>query len=223
MDWSREELSAAVAAYIEMRDCDLNGEKYTKKAVYERLSKQFGRPPKAFEYRMQNISHVYAVLGRRWVKGLKPASHVGVNVLQMLEELIHHHEDNFASPQIVFEAQVSKLRRVVALEVPRGQDSPAKRSRETTVFSRDPSVVAWVLKNSNGFCEICRKPAPFIKTDGDFYLEVHHLRGLADGGSDTVTNAVAICPNCHRHLHYGNDRDEVKANLYRTVNRLKWE
>ncbi|HHZ90859.1 TPA: HNH endonuclease [Candidatus Poribacteria bacterium] len=29
------------------------------------------------------------------------------------------------------------------------------------------------------------------------YLEIHHLRQLAAGGSDTIQNAVVVCPNCH--------------------------
>lgn len=73
MEWSKEELSASVVAYIEMRKLESRGEKFIKKRVYEKLSEQFGRSPKAFEYRMQNISYVYSVLGRKWVSGLKPA------------------------------------------------------------------------------------------------------------------------------------------------------
>ena len=66
---------------------------------------------------------------------------------------------------------------------------------------------------TGGNCESCKKPAPFVKPGGDFYLEVHHLRRLVDGGSDTVTNAVAVCPNCHRELHYGNERDCIEKSL----------
>lgn len=35
------------------------------------------------------------------------------------------------------------------------------------------------------------------------YLEVHHIIFLAQGGDDTVDNAEALCPNCHRRKHYG--------------------
>lgn len=220
MKWSREELSASVIAYIEMRNLDLQGEKFIKKKIYEKLSNQFGRSPKAFEYRMQNISYVYSVLGRKWVSGLKPAKNVGANVLPVIEELISQHEGSVSVPQIEFEEQVSKLRREKNLPTPQGNTTPNKQVKEATSFSRDPKVVAWILKNSNGICESCNEPAPFTKPDGDFYLEVHHLRRLADGGSDTITNAVAVCPNCHRRLHYANDRDEVLSTFYRGVSRL---
>ncbi len=72
-----------------------------------------------------------------------------------------------------------------------------------TVFDRDPDVVAEVLLRANGVCETCKRPAPFIRrSDQTPYLEVHHVIRLADGGDDTVANATAICPNCHRAAHY---------------------
>lgn len=74
----------------------------------------------------------------------------------------------------------------------------------TTVFDRNPDVVAEVLKRANGICEECKMSAPFLKkSDNSPYLEVHHVKTLASGGTDTVKNAMAICPNCHRKSHYG--------------------
>ena len=223
MEWSREELSASVVAYIEMQKLEARGEKYIKKKVYEELSEQFGRSPKAFEYRMQNISYVYSVLGRQWIKGLKPMKNVGVNVLPIIEELISQHEGSISIQQIEFEEQVSKFRNEARLSTPSGNLTPNRQVKESTSFIRDPKVAAWVLKNSNGVCESCNESAPFTKPDGDFYLEVHHLRRLADGGSDTITNAVAVCPNCHRRLHYANDRNEVLSDLYQKISRLEKE
>ena len=74
----------------------------------------------------------------------------------------------------------------------------------TTVFLRNPDVVAEVLVRAAGICELCGAKAPFQRrSDGMPYLEVHHCVRLADGGDDTVQNAIAICPNCHRRKHYG--------------------
>lgn len=74
----------------------------------------------------------------------------------------------------------------------------------TTTYQRNPHVVAEVLERANGVCERCGATAPFIRaSDGTPYLEVHHKQRLADGGEDTVENAVAVCPNCHRELHFG--------------------
>lgn len=72
------------------------------------------------------------------------------------------------------------------------------------VYSRNPDVVAAVLIRAKGICEKCMKPAPFIKIkDNSPYLEVHHKIMLANGGEDTIDNAIALCPNCHRESHYG--------------------
>ena len=72
-------------------------------------------------------------------------------------------------------------------------------------FKRNSDVIAAVLKRANGICESCKSKAPFIrKKDNTPYLEVHHKKTLADGGYDTIENAMAICPNCHRKAHFGN-------------------
>lgn len=74
----------------------------------------------------------------------------------------------------------------------------------TRIFRRNSDVIAEVLVRANGVCERCKKPAPFIKArSGTPFLEVHHNIRLADGGEDTVENAIAVCPNCHRELHFG--------------------
>ena len=71
-------------------------------------------------------------------------------------------------------------------------------------FQRNPDVIVEVLARANGYCERCRQEAPFRRArDGTPYLEVHHAIQLALGGSDTVENALALCPNCHRELHHG--------------------
>jgi 5-methylcytosine-specific restriction endonuclease McrA len=85
---------------------------------------------------------------------------------------------------------------------------PERISIITTVFRRNPRVVAEVLSRAGGKCEGCSKPAPFKRRAGGAlgglpYLEVHHIKQLADGGEDTDQNAKALCPNCHRQRHFG--------------------
>ena len=74
----------------------------------------------------------------------------------------------------------------------------------TRGFRRNPDVIAFVMKRAKGKCEHCRKNAPFNRaSDGTPYLEVHHKIMLSQGGEDTVENALALCPNCHREVHFG--------------------
>lgn len=86
---------------------------------------------------------------------------------------------------------------------PKGTRHPRTETTTTTVMGRNAAVQAWTLQQANGRCELCRDPAPFVRADGRPYLEVHHVRRLADGGEDVPENTVALCPNCHREAHYG--------------------
>jgi hypothetical protein len=81
---------------------------------------------------------------------------------------------------------------------------PEKIEVVQTQFKRNPDVIVEVLKRADGVCERCKINAPFIrKKDSTPYLEVHHKVRLIDDGEDTIENAIAVCPNCHRELHYG--------------------
>jgi 5-methylcytosine-specific restriction protein A len=81
---------------------------------------------------------------------------------------------------------------------------PEQVQATCTVYRRNQDVVAEVLLRAKGMCEVCGKPAPFKRrTDDSPYLEVHHKVQLAHGGDDTVENALAVCPNCHRQAHCG--------------------
>ncbi|MCG9557820.1 HNH endonuclease [Vibrio kanaloae] len=84
------------------------------------------------------------------------------------------------------------------------KSKPKKRYVTTVVYDRNPDVVAEVLSRAGKYCEECGNIAPFRrKKDDTHYLEVHHKVPLAKGGDDTVDNAIALCPNCHREAHYG--------------------
>ncbi|MDR8028487.1 HNH endonuclease [Burkholderia cenocepacia] len=86
----------------------------------------------------------------------------------------------------------------------RANKKPAKIKAVTEIYVRSADVVAEVLLRANGACERCKVLAPFLrKKDRTPYLEVHHKQRLADDGEDTVENAIALCPNCHRELHFG--------------------
>ncbi len=104
---------------------------------------------------------------------------------------------------------------------PKGKKKPKKINSSSTSYSRDPAVEAFVLNASLGKCESCNMNAPFIRSSNNsYYLEIHHIKRLADGGSDTVSNAVAVCPNCHREFHYGVNMHKLNNQIYRKVKRL---
>ena len=96
---------------------------------------------------------------------------------------------------------------------PAGTQQPQQRKQTVIQYARDPDIRAWVLKRAGGRCELCSNKAPFVKEDDSPFLEVHHITQLSHGGPDTQENTVALCPNCHRHLHYGKDRKKKKQQL----------
>ena len=96
---------------------------------------------------------------------------------------------------------------------PPGNPSPVRILGAGKDFNRCPRVVAWILLQSKGRCERCTAEAPFRRLDETPYLEVHHVRALATGGPDTVANAVALCPNCHRAAHLSRKRGEIQSEL----------
>lgn len=106
-----------------------------------------------------------------------------------------------------FSTQVEKSLNDPTARIARLKNAPKTPSltfREIVTYKRNPDVVAEVLARAKGVCQACKKSAPFRKkSNGKPYLEVHHAKQLADGGEDTVENAIAVCPNCHRKAHYG--------------------
>lgn len=220
-DWSDEELIAAVTSYLEMLGHVRAGTPFVKRQIYQDLADRFGRSPKAFEYRMQNISYVMSLMGRRWVPGLVPAQNVGANVADKIERILAEMEGRASDPAAVLKIEVAEARKRLrkAPLKPAGNKSPAQSISTVTRYARDGSVIAWVLEQASGICECCQEPAPFESANGPF-LEVHHVRHLADNGSDTIFNAVALCPNCHRRLHYSIDAEQMVDRLFLNVQRL---
>jgi hypothetical protein len=99
-------------------------------------------------------------------------------------------------------------------------EAPSQRVSTTTEYNRSPIVAEYILRNSSGICECCQSRAPFLRENDEPYLEIHHVKMLSDGGSDTITNTIAVCPNCHRELHHGMNRKQLQSALYDRVSRL---
>lgn len=226
--WTDGELSGAVRAYVTMLHAELGGLPYSKAAVNLQLREGLlaGRTKSSVEFRMQNISAALSELKMPIIQGYRPAQNIGNAVKAKMIALLRANGSdtllNFVptSDPMSLALKVSALRKQKLAVTPGGNLSPASTTITTTRFERDPAVKAWVLSSSNGMCEGCGDPAPFLGQDGLPFLEVHHVMPLAHQGSDTITNAVALCPNCHRRCHYSSDRDEFKLGLYNQVARL---
>lgn len=80
-------------------------------------------------------------------------------------------------------------------------DKVGSRKVSSNVFIRDAFVAEYVKRRADGICQLCGQKAPFSNKEGKPYLECHHIEWISDGGSDTIENTVALCPNCHRKMH----------------------
>ena len=116
---------------------------------------------------------------------------------QSLQNLIIHEQSEVKKSIEDTEAQ-RKAR------LKKAKTKPKRTRVYSFIYTRNPDVIAEALERANGVCEKCKKDAPFKRsTNGSPYLEVHHLTALSNGGLDTVENVQALCPNCHRELHFG--------------------
>lgn len=227
--WTNDELRATVAAYLQMLRRERDGRRFRNAEYNERLraTALSTRSRASVEYRLKNISAVLDELGYPWIEGYKPQRNVGEGVKARLRRLLLEAAPVMftlyePSPDIQEVARrTSALLRGPTLRRPAGEAIPKSVERTTKQFVRDPKVQAFVRREAKGKCESCREPAPFVDEHGDPFLEVHHVVPLADGGPDTVDNAAALCPNCHRRLHHGRDRLKAQARLYSQVGRLQ--
>lgn len=141
----------------------------------------------------------------------------GISVQKnVINDLVPTFDSELLDQQVdVIESHINKI--------PKGQNKPKKHSKKANLIERDPLVKAWVLQTANGICELCDSQAPFLKSNGKPYLEVHHVKRLASDGADKPSNAIAVCPNCHRALHYSSNCDELTEKSYQKVSRLTRE
>ena len=222
--WSYEEVEMAVEAYMDLFDQITNGGSDVKQPVFRDLSDCHGRSVAAFNYRFRNISYVLSRMGLPTLPNFSFSSYKGGTNETAIKQIVEakgyfDYAKPTADPETLEKRTRELLKRGVP-NVPAGKQRPTRVTSTVERFVRDPSVKAWVLKAAEGHCENCELPAPFVNVDGTPFLEVHHIKSLADNGSDTINNTVAICPNCHRRLHYGADAAQLIARLVEKVDRL---
>ena len=100
----------------------------------------------------------------------------------------------------------------------RAKGKPKITSVTRNDFVRDQFVVRAALLRSSGKCEMpdC-KTILFFKEEGVPYLEVHHITPLSEDGEDTLDNAAALCPNCHREQHHGKLKSDRRSQLKNAI------
>jgi 5-methylcytosine-specific restriction endonuclease McrA len=83
--------------------------------------------------------------------------------------------------------------------------------REVKQVERDRDIREVCLMRAGYQCEINSEHTSFTATNGRQYVESHHIIPLKyqdqfNFNLDTVDNLIALCPNCHKAIHYGSRR-----------------
>lgn len=84
-----------------------------------------------------------------------------------------------------------------------------KRQHSSTIYNRNLYFSEFIKRLANGICLLCLNQAPFVTSKGKPFLETHHIQWLSKGGKDCLNNMVALCPNCHRKMHFLNDKKDI--------------
>ncbi len=99
--------------------------------------------------------------------------------------------------------------------------SGTEKETRQTVYRRSKAIKIYVKKRADGIYEGCGKEAPFVTPQGRPYLESHHVRRVSDGGPDYPRWVIALCPNCHRRVHHGQDGEEYNEQLGQKLGKIE--
>lgn len=128
------------------------------------------------------------------------ASKVERRLLDPKPWVITHYDQNTGTCTLVRDAEAMRFTDQFDAD-PQRAGLGAKREVTGEVYVRDPAVRRRVLARANGRCEWCGMLG-FLTSKNEIYLETHHIIPLSEGGADTDSNVVAICPNHHREAHF---------------------
>lgn len=58
-----------------------------------------------------------------------------------------------------------------------------------------------LMSNQKATCPICQE---ILGDNGEY--DIHHIKPVSEGGSDTINNLVVVHLNCHNAIHHGNQQ-----------------
>jgi len=107
------------------------------------------------------------------------------------------------------EKAVSDMNDIELMEVAEQIRTPImERKVISTKLLRNPYIAKYARLRAKGYCESCGAKAPF-EINGEPYLEIDHIIPLSQGGTDSIDNVAALCPNCNRKKSFSVNSDDV--------------
>lgn len=192
--WTEDELAAAVEAYREMEARLASGSDLEKARIYRELAARHGRSTKAWEYRMQNISHVLDQAGEPWLPGLRPAANVGAKVEMQLARLLARPDSTPTSvsgpTSELLEQQVRTAEATDAFSAD-GEVDNRERVLAAIVRGRgQPAFRKSLLEAYGGRCAM-------TGCDVADALEAAHVRPYSGRSSNLVCNGLLLRADVH--------------------------
>lgn len=127
-------------------------------------------------------------------------------------------ENDITSINAYFNSSLTDLKeKIEEISLKRSKYVNGTRMRNMTLISLIKSYNLQIFhSNGNSLrCECCGKPT-FITYKNEPYFEYHHMIPFGEyDGPDHKLNILALCPMCHRKLHFLKQED--KKNLYNAI------
>lgn len=127
--------------------------------------------------------------------------------------------DAFEESDIYEELAQDTLPELRMRAIEQTQEEQPPRQNLQQAYYRSAAIKAYALARAVGSCEARGNEAPFITSRGRPYLEVHHIRRISDGGPDHPEWVAAICPNCHKRVHFSIDGEEYNSHIREIIHR----
>ena len=109
--------------------------------------------------------------------------------------------------------KLRKLRKQAEADATKNPQNESSSIISGNQYQRSDKIREYTIVRADGQCEACGNAAPFKKPNGEPFLEVHHVDELGEGGADDPSLVVAVCPNCHREIHYRRHGDQLNEAL----------
>jgi predicted restriction endonuclease len=90
-------------------------------------------------------------------------------------------------------------------------------TRQIELVKRYQSVIERLKNKYESKCQIEGCNFTFLKSNGEYYSEGHHLIALSQNGSQGEDNVIIICPNHHRMFHYAKVEVGHRSGNIRTI------
>lgn len=158
-----------------------------------------------------------AIPGLGWARYPRSIATPSTEIAKKIRELFSMSNSNeflAASDSVLEEESLDELRASALGSATRLVEP---EERKVIYRRRSKAIHLYVLRRANGRCEGCKKAGPFRTVSGSVYLEPHHIKRLADNGPDHPSRVIALCPNCHRRAHYGEDAKSFNSLLTRKL------